>query len=221
MTRTTRTTAANARIGIRRTHVVWVALLASMTGVGGVLLVSEKKVGNLRATLPAAVATTPARSLDAIYTTRSPVETERWAGIVIHHSGSISGSPDSIARDHQDQGLVGLGYHFVISNGRGAPDGEIHVGFRWLDQQPGAHVVGPNADKLNRTTIGICLVGDGERRAFTPKQIARLTELIASLQKELGLSDDQVVLHREVAASASPGRLFPEAAIRARLREIR
>ncbi len=221
MTRASSTTSVIARSGIRRSHVVWIALVASMTLVGGILLLSERQAGALRGSLPAAVATTAPRSFDAIYLTRAEVETDRWQGIVIHHSGSISGSPDSIDREHQDQGLVGLGYHFVISNGRGAPDGEIHVGFRWLDQKPGAHVIGPNADTLNRTTIGICLVGDGERRAFTPAQLARLADLVESLQQELGLTDEQVKLHREVATTASPGRLFPEAALRLALRDLR
>lgn len=221
-TPTTRVRAsASSSRGLRRSHVVWATLVASMTVVGGLLLASE---GNPRpADLPAAASLSgvvEGRSVAAALQTRVEIDDERWVGIVIHHSGSVSGSPASIGREQEAQGLRGLGYHFVISNGRGSSDGEIHVGYRWSDQLAGAHTVGPDADWYNRHTIGICLVGDGDQRGFSELQLRRLVELVDALKGELGIDDRRVFLHRDVASTSSPGRLFPEGAFRASLASV-
>jgi len=208
---------------IRRSHAVWLSLLGAMTGVGGLLLVLEDRPG----TPPGAFAASPATSarqsadLGVIFQTREPILSGRWDGIVIHHSGAAVGSPETIAGQHEAKGLKGLGYHFVVSNGNGAADGQIHVGYRWDYQLAGAHTAGPQGDYYNRRTIGICLVGDGERRQFSDAQLERLVDLVASLQKQLDIPADKVVLHREISETASPGRLFPEAAFRARLHSAR
>jgi len=192
-----------------------------MTAVGGLLLALETSPAASPSRL-AAAATAPLRSttdrtLDptSIFDTRAPAEKGRWTSIIINHSGSPIGSSQTIARQHEARGLKGLGHHFVIGNGSGAPDGQITIGYRWLDQLPGAHTAGPEGDYYNRNAIGICLVGDGERRPFTEAQLRSLVELVTALQERLGIPDDQVILHRSVSSStASPGRLFPEAAFR-------
>ena len=201
-----------------RTQIVWATLAISMSCVAGALAVLEDRP------LPSPAALTqmddaPIRSLDAIFE-RTEFEPGRWDGIVIHHSGATTGSPDSINAQHRDLGFRGLGYHFVIGNGFGSTDGEVHVGYRWQQQLPGAHTAGVNSDYYNRRTLGLCLVGDGEKRAFSDAQLMALTQLVARLQRELDLPDDRVMLHRDVAPRSGPGRLFPEAAFRARLAEI-
>jgi hypothetical protein len=204
-----------------RTQIVWGTLIASMTAVGALLLVSDE------ATIPGmpaaamAVAAQGDRSeggILAVLSTSTPLDHQRWHSIVIHDSGETSGSPGTIAKSHEDQGLKGLGYHFVISNGRGAPDGQIFAGYRWDQQLAGAHTTGPDADLYNRHAIGISLVGDGDRRGFSDTQLARVTELVRVLCEEFDIPQDQVFLHRDVAPTTSPGRLFPEAAFRAQLR---
>ena len=64
---------------------------------------------------------------------------------MIHQSGSAYGKPSTIEAEHVAQNLRGLGHHFVIGNGSGMDDGEVHVGYRWLDQLPGAHAAGTEA----------------------------------------------------------------------------
>jgi hypothetical protein len=201
-----------------RTQIVWATLGVSMTCVAGALAVLEDRP------LPSPTALTqmdeaPIRSLDAIFE-RTELDDGRWDGIVIHHSGATTGSPDSLDAQHRELGFRGLGYHFVIGNGFGSTDGEVHVGYRWQQQLPGAHTAGVNSDYYNRRTLGICLVGDGEKRAFSDAQLMALTQLVSELQRELDLPDDHVMLHRDVAPRSGPGRLFPEAAFRARLAEI-
>lgn len=200
---------------LRRPHIVWASLLTAMTGVGGLLLALEDRPAP-PPSLASAVRVAPGgRQVDIQPT--AALDRDRWLSVVVHHSGDSMGSAASLAKEHESQGLRGLGHHFVITNGHGGGDGEIQIGYRWRDQLPGAHTAGPAGDEFNRRGIGICLVGDGERRPFTDAQISSLVRLIASLQRELGIPDDAVRLHRDVASTSSPGRLFPEAVFRTHL----
>ena len=204
-----------SRVG--RSQIVWASLIASMTGVGGLLLALEDRPLAGGIALAGVERQGPTKGLGAILQTATPIEHNRWRGIVVHHSGSQSGSATSIADQHLSKGFKGLGYHFVISNGQGAPDGQIHVGYRWMDQASGVHATGPDADRLNRETIGICLIGDGDRRAFTPAQLASLTSLVAMLQGAAHVDSGGVFLSRDVSPTSAPGRLFPESAFRQQL----
>lgn len=198
---------------------VWLSLTGSMALATGTLLLIERQPASAPAGFPLAATVDAAGgpNIEAIFNTRVPIEPGRWKGVVIHHSGELYGSAADLAALHRARGLHGLGYHFVIGNGAGAGDGELFVGYRWLDQLPGAHAAGPDQDEYNRSWIGVCLVGDGDRRPFTAAQLRRLTELLQSLQQHLGLREDAVLLHRQIAATSSPGRLFPEAELRAAL----
>lgn len=202
-----------------RTRNVWSALLASMTVVGGGLWALQgapmPRTDGLALT-PLVSAAGPS-SIEAVFRTRSTLERERWTSIVIHHSGSPYGTPASLDAEHRAMDLAGLGYHFVVGNGSGIADGEIHVGYRWLDQLPGAHVAGPQGDHYNRTSIGICLVGDGRRRPFSDEQIARLVQLVNALGDRMGIPPERVHLHSELTRTDDPGRFFPVAAFREQL----
>ena len=202
---------------LQRKHVVWGALLASMTMVGGVLLLLEDRPA--AEAMPMAQVARASRSsgIEAVLQPVSSRESSPWKGIVIHHSATPFGSAHTISDQHIARGFKGLGYHFVIGNGQGAPDGQIVVGYRWQDQLPGVHTSGPQAETYNRETIGICLVGDGDRREFTTAQFERLMELVTTLQAGLGIPDHAVVLHRDVAPTSAPGRHFPEISLRQRL----
>jgi hypothetical protein len=206
------------RRGFSRTAIVWSTLIASMTCVGGVMLMLD---GSSPARTDSTVLTYPVGpqidQLETIWNTRRPVDRDRWTHIVIHASGASHGDGASIARDHEARGFRGLGYHFVLGNGRGAPDGSMYIGYRWLDQLPGVHAGGPSADYLNRHSIGICLVGDGDRRQPTEAQMTRLIELVRSLRTEFDIPASGVLLHSQVANTTSPGRFFPAAEFRERL----
>lgn len=134
----------------------------------------------------------------------------RWRSIVVHHTATDGGSAASIDRFHREvrKWKNGLGYHFVIGNGKGMADGEIAVGERWKKQLDGAHVKGK--DNANSYSIGIALVGNFDKTMPTAKQLAALRGLVDFLRKEYTISISAVIGHNAAAAShtACPGRWF-------------
>lgn len=157
---------------------------------------------------------------DPLLAALAPGAPERWDGIVIHHLGLPAGDAERVHRMHVEYGYQGLGYHFLVGNGNGLGDGIIHVGYRWNDQLAGAHVaqVVPDNQRFNARTVGICLVGNGNRRPFSDDQMRSLVVLVRNLQEVLGISGDQVHLHRDLASElTSPGEYFPAARFREQL----
>ena len=116
-----------------------------------------------------------------------------WQAIVIHDSGGLFGSSRTISRVHERLGRDGLGYHFVVNNGSDAEDGLIEMGFRWQRQFVGEYYLsGQGADWYNRHAIGICLIGDADRRVFTDVQKRELVWLVQHLQKQFGIPKEAV-----------------------------
>ncbi|MBX3379914.1 MAG: N-acetylmuramoyl-L-alanine amidase [Phycisphaeraceae bacterium] len=202
-----------------RSRNVWGALVATLTVLGGALYAMDGKtsprVDGLN--LPALIAPATATSVEVVFNTKVPIDDGRWQAILIHHTGSPYATPQSLENDARSSGLTGLGYHFVIGNGNGLDDGELHVGSRWLRQQAGAHASGPKADWYNRNSIGICLVGNGDRGRFTEAQMRRLSQLVDAICRELNIPRDRIVLQDELVKGSGPGRFFPGAAFREQL----
>ncbi len=157
-----------------------------------------------------------ARALPAIGASsawRAENLSNRWKRIIIHHSATAQGSAESFDRVHREvrKWENGLGYHFVIGNGKGMEDGEVAVGDRWRKQLDGAHVKGPDKnEKLNANSIGIALVGNFEEDIPTAKQLAALKGLVNFLRKECFISLADVVGHGEMSdhKTLCPGRFF-------------
>lgn len=207
---------------VPRTQVVWIALTVSMTAVGGLLWALQPSATDAATMLAAvqvdgAVATAAAQNTRSLLAAEAAVDPDRWRAVVVHHSGSRFGTASSISAEHVRNELSGLGYHFLIGNGRGLGDGEVHVGYRWKDQLAGAHVAGEKGRWYNHRAVAICLVGDGDASEFTPAQLARLEELISAVRGEFRIPASEVHLHRDLASTSSPGRYFPEASFRAGL----
>lgn len=130
--------------------------------------------------------------------------------IVIHHSGTPNGNV-AIFRDYHihQLGWGDVGYHYVICNGNGGPDGEVQEGRNILFT--GAHAPGRNND-----SIGICLVGDFTQGKPTSAQMLALYGLIKDLMRRYPITPDRVLAHKEVNQTDCPGSL-DVAAIRAAL----
>ena len=152
---------------------------------------------------------------------RESVPAGRWRNIVIHHSGTREGSGKGMDRYHREERHMenGLAYHFVIGNGRGMGDGEIHIGRRWKEQLDGGHLAIP---ALNANSLGICLVGDFSRTRPTKRQLDTLEALCRALLSKTRVRRENVTTHRLIHPKHTqcPGKLFPTAAFAKRLEQL-
>lgn len=233
--------ARDSRRSLRRAAVVWGIFVLSATTVASFLQLSQIRSasGNADRTLatpaqPQAGSQTEVLAVSAprIAPRDAALDRQRWTAIVIHHSGSPAGDAASIERRHVEAGLAGLGYHFVIGNGQGLEDGQVVAGYRWDRQYAGAHVAPcsaaeravllaaaprgtlPDAAALNEHAVAICLVGNGDRRPFTARQLRETLALVRTLQAELGIRSEAVFLHGEVEPGGGPGEYFPAQELR-------
>ena len=135
---------------------------------------------------------------------------------MLHHTATETGSVESIHADHRRRTTrgkpwLGIGYHFVIGNGKGMPDGAVEPTFRWRDQLHGAHA---GHQGYNQHGIGIALIGHFDRQPPTPAQLASLRRLIAHLRTAHRIPASGLVGHGDIKSTACPGRLFPLATLK-------
>ncbi|MBX4198113.1 peptidoglycan recognition protein family protein [Candidatus Parcubacteria bacterium] len=118
--------------------------------------------------------------------------------IVVHHSATSGGNVERFAEYHKGKPdkFNDIGYHFVITNGSGGPDGEVQEG-RW-ESAVGAH---DPKEKRNFRSVGVCLVGEN---VFTDKQKSALIDKLAGLCKKYKIkpSAETIVRHHD----RCPGR---------------
>lgn len=145
------------------------------------------------------------------------IQRGRWRYVVAHHSGIEDGNARSYGAAHRRRGMEnGLAYDFVIGNGRDSGDGEIEIGPRWLKQLDGGHV---RSAFYNTHGIGICLVGNFEKRRPGARQMASFIALVDWLRDEAPLgARPKFTVHRWVDKNHTvcPGRYFPYAEMKKR-----
>ena len=143
-----------------------------------------------------------------------------WTYLVLHHTASTTGSVEAIHnahlknKDSNGRPWQGIGYHFVIGNGRGMNDGEIEPTFRWRRQIAGAHA---GVEDYNQHGIGIVLVGNFDQGPPTDRQLDAVHRLVAELVRRYEIKTSNIVGHGDVRATDCPGRLFPLAEVRAQV----
>lgn len=150
-------------------------------------------------------------------TSKLRIEHGRWRYVVAHHSGIEAGNAKAYGAAHKRRGMEnGLAYDFVIGNGRDSGEGEIEIGPRWIKQLDGGHV---RSAFYNAHGIGICLVGNFEKRKPSARQMASFTALVDWLRDEAPLGTrPKFTVHRWVDKNHTvcPGRFFPYAAMKQR-----
>jgi len=213
-----------ARVNWKRMLKVWGILAASMT-VGALACWSA-----MHAALPESPAPPPtsggvpeASDLAALVWPDDLAEPRSWHYIVLHHSATPSATLEAIRRYHVGIGFEGVGYHFVINNGRGpgTEDGDITPTRRWMEQRAGAHAHIARHPEYNRAGIGICLVGNFEKTTPTPKQMVAVERLVVALARRYDIPLHAVVGHGELKNTKCPGRLFPMETFLMDLRQAR
>jgi hypothetical protein len=210
------------------------ALVAAALLAGGVTGVSCRHSSVLppTASIPTPRPAPPGGEGDRGFTTGIPalagnawrptVPARAWQYIVVHHTATNSGSVESIHESHlknKDKNgnpWLGIGYHFVIGNGQGMPDGAVESTFRWRTQIQGAHAGSSNKD-YNERGIGVCLIGNFENALPTPAQRRSVKRLIQTLKTEYHIATPNVVGHRDIRATSTecPGKFFPMAEVAA------
>ena len=203
------------RVFDKRTIRVLGSLVVGMTLVSSILLALEPDPGTRSS----------AWSLSAIDLSTDSARQEilvepgdlEWNFIIIHDSRGISGGEkelnDSWNTYYRDQGMPdtrGAGYHFVINDRHGESDGQVEIARRWKDQMAGDYINGEQADMWNRQAIGICMMGDADKRSFSGDQIESTVKLVRMLQKAYGISRDRVFVQTGRSAD-STGPFFPGA----------
>jgi hypothetical protein len=143
---------------------------------------------------------------------QTTVPVRAWSEIVLHHSATNTGDVASIDQAHRQQKdsqgrpWLGIGYHFVVGNGRNMGDGEVQATFRWREQLAGAHA---GKRTHNEQGIGICLIGNFDEQPPTPKQIDATRDLVRQLAKRHAITRERILRHSDIQATACPGRQFP------------
>ena len=208
---------------LKRTQLVWASFFVVMSAmlvllqVGGGDIQSGVLLTNISSM-------TERPEVDPIFSDEIPVNATKWSGIVIQHLGEPAGSIKSIQRSHLSGGLEGIGFHFIIGNGNGLGDGVVHGSERWLHQTWAARPTSVHPENWDENVITICLIGNGNRRPFTERQILHLSRLVQRLQNELSIEASEVYLASDLDNSLniapSPGKFFAEALFRSQLLDI-
>jgi hypothetical protein len=136
----------------------------------------------------------------AVFQTRVPAKEGAWKYIYIHDSGPAKSA------------ALGNSDHFIIANGTTRPDGQIIMTQRWNAQTAAAAPAG--VQSIDSSCISICVAGDFNASRPTPSQVRRLTELVSTLQGQLGIGGDKVYCLADAAPGAGIGRQFPLESLR-------
>ena len=133
-----------------------------------------------------------------------------WRGVVVHHSGGLRQPKpgvfygETIDKYHRFVKFWrrGCGYHIVISLNT-HDDMRIEVSQRWINQLGGAHCIGKNNDH-----IGICLVGNYNKRMLPIQMEATLMQVLRKIQDRTGIPLHKIYPHHKYAFKSCPGTSF-------------
>lgn len=115
--------------------------------------------------------------------------------IVIHCSDSEHGNVIRVNDWHNARGWHGVGYHFVITNGKDCNDEYLESKDGQIESGRPLKIIGSHARGMNTYSIGICLIGTNK---YTDKQRDSLKRLVKELQEKFEISDEDVIGHREI-----------------------
>ena len=117
--------------------------------------------------------------------------TPKW--IIIHHEGAYNGF-ESVDRTHRNNPNVWLGHYSELGHAMGYQhymDTKGKVTQARLDREEGAHTRG-----MNRSSLGICLMGNFNKYDPTEAQEVSLKKYIIFYMKKYNIPLKRVVPHR-------------------------
>jgi N-acetyl-anhydromuramyl-L-alanine amidase AmpD len=118
--------------------------------------------------------------------------------IIIHHSASSFGDAALIDKWHRRRGWRGLGYHYVILNGRRFKGGYAAEDDGLLEKGRDTNRRGAHCRGHNGKSIGICLIGPSGNHSYTAKQKNALLKLVQLLIDRYGIPVNKIYGHKEL-----------------------
>ena len=114
--------------------------------------------------------------------------------IILHHAAG-NGSVESVHNYHKSLGWSGIGYHYYVRK-----DGSIYRG------RP-EEMVGGHTSGYNYCPIGVCAEGNFETESMSDAQREAIRALVLDIRTRY--PDTQTIRHKDVAATACPGKNYP------------
>ena len=133
--------------------------------------------------------------IEKTYTLNGSLQKRKKTDTIILHHAVYNGDVEGIDRIHKNKDYTCIGYHFYVRK-----DGTIYRGRQ--EDAVGAHAYGSNS-----TSLGICAEGNFEEDIMSAEQKNSIIELVGYLKGKYGIS--KVVRHRDVCATACPGKNYP------------
>jgi len=130
--------------------------------------------------------------------------------IVIHHCQRDVDSPKEIKKRHLARGFEDIGYHYLIGK-----KGKLYKARN--EKFQGAHVF-----KHNKNSIGICLIGNLDKKLPTKKQIQTLIKFLKNKTKKLKIPVKNILGHKEFpnVIKTCPGKFLDLNEIRNKTQQI-
>lgn len=123
--------------------------------------------------------------------------------IVIHHCQREIDSPEEIKKRHiHNRGWEDIGYHWLIGNKNPlVENGKLYKG---RDEK----FIGAHVKMHNKNSIGVCLIGNLDKKPLTKKQIQTLIKFLKEKIKEYKISIKNIKGHREFSrvTKTCPGK---------------
>lgn len=143
----------------------------------------------------------------------------RWRFIVVHHTASEIGNLEYYRRMHIDErGWSDIAYHFIINNGTmNTAMGQIEQSDLWKNRSAGHST---RVTYINYFSIAVVLVGNFERHPVPELQREALVNLLVRLSVDHRIPPERIVGHRELWATACPGRYLQMDEIRSEVTDI-
>ena len=140
--------------------------------------------------------------------------THRWNYIVIHHSAGSYGNIEFLQKVHRERQskdpLDAIPYHYIVGNGNGLGVGVVKSDWRQAWNIWGMHVSRHNVDR-NFRGLGICLIGNFEKKNISQKQYQAVVTLTKELMKKYNISITNISGHGYTKGEQTkcPGKHFP------------
>lgn len=153
--------------------------------------------------------------------------TRKIDSLVLHHTyrpttAQYQGAStiEAIRKYHLSKGWRDIGYHLLIG-----PEGAIWPGrpLEWtgahaLVEKPEMLKLLGSSDYLNKFSVGVCAIGDYDSEQPSVPLIGSLKEVLFQLARRFGIPLERLFFHRQVSATACPGRNFDLETVRSWLK---